>query len=228
MSAKRLDRRAKREARVAERRANRRRSYRVPVPLVAAAVGVATIAFVAVSWYGAQSKSPSGAQVAQTAPSSNIDPRGFSAPLTPPEPGAPAPDFTVSTLDHGPFALAAQRGKPVVVFFTASYCEPCKPQMRALARIQQEVGADKLGVLVLDVDPTETPADLRRLVRDLGSPPYPFALDAVNRVTLAYGVRALDTKMFIDRSGVLADRVDGIPETDQQLRHRVVTLLESG
>lgn len=42
------------------------------------------------------------------------------ASVSPPRPGDLTPDFTVDTLDHGPFTLSAQRGKAMVLFFSAS------------------------------------------------------------------------------------------------------------
>lgn len=94
-----------------------------------------------------------------------------------------------------------------------------------MARIQAEQGADKLGVVVLDIDPSETLDDVRRWKRELGDPPYPFALDTGSRVTLAYGVRSTDTKMFIDRTGKLIERVDGRPQSEEQLREMVGKLV---
>lgn len=94
-----------------------------------------------------------------------------------------------------------------------------------MASIQAEQGADRLGVLVLDIDPTETLEDLRRWKRELGDPSYPFALDVGNRVTLIYGVRSTDTKMFIDRTGRLVERADGRSQSEEQLRAVVGRLL---
>lgn len=213
-------REARRETRLAERRARGHGRRRLPVvPLAAAVLGAIVVAYLGVTWSQTQSSAP----VAQFAPPAAVQP-GFSALLSPPGPGASAPDFTVATLDHGPFTLSQQLGKPTVMFFTASYCEPCIPQMHTLARVQEEVGADKLGVLVLDVDPTEGIEGLRRLkLRTGGS--HPFALDAGNRVTLLFGVRALDTKMFVGKDGVLVERVDGIPQSEGQLREMVAKLV---
>ncbi len=136
-----------------------------------------------------------------------------------------APDFSVDTLEHGRFTLSEQRGKPTVLFFTASWCLPCFPQLQALARIQNQVGPDKLGVIVLDVDPSEGVPELRRLKASAGGPAYPFALDAGSRVTLLYGVHATDTKIFVSRAGALIDRIDGIALGEGELRARVASLV---
>src|SRR5439155_8845251 len=49
--------------------------------------------------------------------------------------GAPAPAFTLRKLDGpGSVSLASYRGKPVVLNFWASWCEPCKSEAAVLQR----------------------------------------------------------------------------------------------
>src|SRR5712692_3279283 len=69
-----------------------------------------------------------------------------------------APDFTARLLEGGTFNLAEQRGKPVLVLFTASWCSPCIPEVNKMAQIQTEFGARGLRQLVLSVDTTDTEA----------------------------------------------------------------------
>lgn len=58
-----------------------------------------------------------GAQ--RAGPQSPRETTQVSAPASPPGPGDLVPDFTVDTLDDGPFSLSAQRGKAMVLFFSA-------------------------------------------------------------------------------------------------------------
>lgn len=44
-----------------------------------------------------------------------------------------------------------------MLLFRASYCEPYKPQMGTLARIQEEHGTNNIEVVVVAVNPRETP-----------------------------------------------------------------------
>ena len=39
--------------------------------------------------------------------------------------GRPAPAFTLNTLDGDPFSLEEANGKPVVVNFWSTWCQPC-------------------------------------------------------------------------------------------------------
>lgn len=100
--------------------------------------------------------------------------------------------------------------------------------MRALAQIQQEQGAEKIGVLTLDIDPTEREEDLRRVKQVLGDPSYPFALDTGSRVALAYNVRSTDTKVYVARDGKVFHRADGMVQSESELRDLVAKLMDAG
>lgn len=118
----------------------------------------------------------------------------------------PAPDFSIQTLDGKPLSLAAMRGKPVVLFFTASSCGSCIPELRGLARIQKEYGP-RVGIVVVSVDPLDTKEDLMRMRSYVGVPiDYPWAIDVDNAVTRAYGVTALETTIMIDGAGRIVYR----------------------
>lgn len=70
-------------------------------------------------------------------------------------------------------------------------------------------------MLVLGVDPSEGQEGLRTMKQLAGNPPgIAFALDTANRVTLAYGVRVLGTKIFIDSQGNIVERVERYVEPD--------------
>ncbi|GIW09027.1 MAG: hypothetical protein KatS3mg061_0084 [Dehalococcoidia bacterium] len=117
----------------------------------------------------------------------------------------PAPDFQVTTLDGTTFRLAEQRGRPVILYFMAAWCATCIPEAQALARLHQQYADRGLQVLALDVDPTGGPADLARFRDSVpGAAHYLWAIDSSNRVTRAYGVTMLDTKILVDPNGNIA------------------------
>ena len=121
--------------------------------------------------------------------------------------GPPAPDFAVRTLDGKTFSLAEQRGKTVVLLFTASGCGECIPELQALARVHEEYGPRGVEILALSVDPLDDAETFMLMKRAAGpGADYHWALDAKNAVTRAYDVKALETTVIVDPAGRIAYR----------------------
>lgn len=117
--------------------------------------------------------------------------------------GPEAEDFTVPTLDGGTFTLSEQEGKVTVVYIMAYWCGTCIPEARALARLYQEFGPQRLSVLALDVDPTSEPELLRQFRARVGDAPYSWGFDEGGKVVQLYKVRALDSTYIINQRGEL-------------------------
>lgn len=121
--------------------------------------------------------------------------------------GPPAPDISVATIDGERFALAQQRGRPVLLFFMAGWCTTCVPVAQDIDRLTKGKDAPQdLVVLVVGADSTETAADLAAFRQRAGGPSKHWALDSTRQITRAYGVTALDTTVLIDRQGQIAFR----------------------
>lgn len=121
--------------------------------------------------------------------------------------GPSAPDFAVRTLDGRTFSLAEQRGKTVVMLFTASGCGDCITELQALARVHKEYGRRGVEILALSVDPLDDAETFLLMKRAAGpGADYHWALDAKNAVTRAYDVKALETTVIVDPAGRIAYR----------------------
>lgn len=114
------------------------------------------------------------------------------------EVGQTAPGFSVRTLDGATFAFPT--GKPTALFFTAASCGSCLPKAQAFARIQRDVG-DRMAVLGVDIDPSDTVGAFRQWIDAAGSPPFAFAQDQDSQLVKAYQVRALSTVVITDGRG---------------------------
>jgi peroxiredoxin len=68
-------------------------------------------------------------------------------------PGEPAPEFTVKTLDGKPLKLADYRGKFVLLDFWATWCGPCKGETPHLKAVHEAFGKDdRLAMVGLSLD----------------------------------------------------------------------------
>src|SRR6266851_3948169 len=132
--------------------------------------------------------------------------------------GNPAPDFTADLLGGGTFNLAQQQGKPVLVLFTASWCTPCIAEVNKMAPLQDQYGAQGLQQLALSIQPGDTAQDFAGLRDKTNGQKLSWGLDAGQKATLAYKVTATDTKVLVDRRGVIMWRAVGATsaETLQQ------------
>jgi thiol-disulfide isomerase/thioredoxin len=82
--------------------------------------------------------------------------------------GQPVPDVVLETLDGQPIHLHnLMDGKIVFLNFWATWCEPCREEMPALQKLQDEYGSDGVRVIAI-TDPTssQTEEDIRAFVAD--------------------------------------------------------------
>jgi cytochrome c biogenesis protein CcmG/thiol:disulfide interchange protein DsbE len=117
--------------------------------------------------------------------------------------GEVAPDFELETLDGGTVRLSDFRGKPVVVNFWASWCNPCRQEFPLF----RSALADARGEFALvGIDTGDLRGDARRFAREERAT-WPNGFDAGNSVARGYGVDPLPQTFFIRRDGTIASHV---------------------
>jgi peroxiredoxin len=117
------------------------------------------------------------------------------APLAP---TAPAPDFTLRTLDGQKLRLGEQRGRVVLVNFWATWCGPCRQEMPHLNKLYEKYKSSGFVLLGVNVDD-----DTRQAagVADKLGVKYPVLPDADKRVSRQYDLSAMPSTVLIDRDG---------------------------
>ena len=119
----------------------------------------------------------------------------------PPKIGGPAPGFSLKRVDtSGTLDLASLRGKPIVLNFWASWCEPCKGEAKMLEQAWQRYKAK--GVVFVGVDYHDVTGDARRFL-ERHDITYPTVQDGSGDVADRYGVTGVPETYFIDARGRL-------------------------
>jgi cytochrome c biogenesis protein CcmG/thiol:disulfide interchange protein DsbE len=131
---------------------------------------------------------------------------GLRASTGPPAPGDPAPDFSAPRLDgDGDLALADLRGRPVVLNFWASWCEPCIDEADMLRRAYRDYGQR---VAFVGVDIRDDKRDALKFVSDYGLD-YPHVRDEDLSIYEDYGLTGQPETFFIDAEGTIVGHVNG-------------------
>jgi peroxiredoxin len=138
--------------------------------------------------------------------------------------GEKAPTFTATTLDGGKFELAEKRGEVVALYFMAGWCGTCIPEAQSWSKLYPEYKDKGLSLLVVSVDPNDTPQTIERF-REAGSiDPLPWTIDKTGGIPQSLDVRSLDATVIIDRGGRIVYR-DAAPTPYETLESELKEVL---
>jgi cytochrome c biogenesis protein CcmG/thiol:disulfide interchange protein DsbE len=145
---------------------------------------------------------------------------------TPTDPllGRQAPGFTLPLLTArggSLVSLAALRGRPVVINFWSSTCQPCQDEMPLLESQWERVRGQ--GVVFLGIDVEDSARDGLQFLQQHGAS-YASVIDSGGQTLVSYGVTYTPETIFLDRSGRVMSAVR-MEITSQQLQENLNALL---
>lgn len=115
--------------------------------------------------------------------------------------GEQVPQFRLANLQGEPVALQDYVGKPVVINFWGTFCEPCIREMPSFER-QYEQWRDQ-GVEILAINLSEDTLTVSNYVKRLGVT-YTILRDVDRKTERRYGLRSYPTTFFVNRDGTLS------------------------
>ena len=123
--------------------------------------------------------------------------------------GAKAPDFVWIQPSGETTRLTAQRGKPVVLNFWATWCKPCLAEMPRL----EQAARDNPGIAFYEIDLDEDGNKVRGFFDSLEILHLVPLIDVGSSVARAYGLgQGVPTTFFIDSAGIV--RATSLGEMD--------------
>ena len=109
----------------------------------------------------------------------------------------PAPDFELKTLEGEKLRFADFRGKQVLLSFWASWCGPCRRELPAVSKLNEEFKGK--GLVVIGVN-DEGKGPARQYVKEAGLT-FPTLDDSGLKAHRLYRVRSIPTTFLIDSQG---------------------------
>ena len=116
--------------------------------------------------------------------------------------GDMAPDFSLPMTDGTTFTLSEQRGKVVMLQFTASWCGVCRREMPHIESEIWQRHKDNANFVLVGVDREETKDVVDTYTQKVGTT-YPMALDTAANAFASYALRqsGITRNVLIDRDG---------------------------
>jgi thiol-disulfide isomerase/thioredoxin len=138
-------------------------------------------------------------------------------PVAPPKMPVELPDIRLPGTDGAVHRLADWKGRPLVINFWATWCEPCRREIPLLKILRREHTADHLEIVGIAVD---YPDDVRKYARAQGID-YPLLIGDEGGLAAAsaFGMEpVLPFSVFADRQGrVVTVRIGELHQDEAEL-----------
>jgi peroxiredoxin len=142
-----------------------------------------------------------------------------------PQKGFLAPDFELTTTGDKKIKLSELRGQAVLVNLWATWCPPCRAEMKTVETVYNDYKDKGLVVLAVNMTSQDDLSRINPFVSEQGLT-FPILLDETGEMAKAYQLRSLPTSYFIDRDGMIQQVVIGGPMAEALLRARIEAILK--
>jgi len=115
----------------------------------------------------------------------------------------PAPQFTLTDTEGKKVSLSDYKGKIVILDFWATWCSPCKASFPLMKKAQEKyaVNPDVKFLFINTLEKVENPLENAANFIKTNNYPFHVAVDAESKISAAYEVNGIPSKIFIDREG---------------------------
>jgi peroxiredoxin len=142
-----------------------------------------------------------------------------------PQQGFLAPDFELKAPTGETFKLSDLRGQAVLINLWATWCPPCRLEMRSIEKVYQEYGGQGFTVLAVNMTYQDDAMAVLPFVNEQRLT-FPILLDETGEMANAYQLRSLPSSYFVRRDGIINEVVIGGPMSEALLRTRIEAILK--
>ncbi len=135
-------------------------------------------------------------------------------------------DISFRTLENEEFSLASLYGEgPLLVTFWATWCEPCRHELRALQPVYDRYRERGFRILAVNQDTPRSMAKVRSFVSSQRIP-YLIVTDPNGRFAQQFNVQSIPYTVLFDSEGKIVYRRSGYrPGDEQYIAERIEELL---
>ncbi|HOK55861.1 MAG TPA: redoxin domain-containing protein [bacterium] len=128
--------------------------------------------------------------------------------------GKKAPDFNLKDIEGKSITLSSYEGKVVLLNFWASWCPPCREELKVIQKIYNEY-KDK-GVIVLCVNSGEDKEKVEDFI-DENNYKFPVLLDTDSKVSDNYKVNTIPRVLLINKDGIVVKDLTGYTSENEKI-----------
>jgi thiol-disulfide isomerase/thioredoxin len=179
----------------------------------------ALVGFAAV--YVIRGRSDNAPSIGVTAPTANDSPAssepasGAMAAFVKKAAPAPLPDIKFQDTSGKDVTLSSFKGKTVLLNLWATWCQPCREEMPALDRLQQQLGSDKFEVVVLSLDRQGLDAS-GKFLDEVKAHAVKLYTDVTTKQGLALKLVGMPTTILFNMDGLEVGRLAGPAKWDSE------------
>jgi cytochrome c biogenesis protein CcmG/thiol:disulfide interchange protein DsbE len=146
-------------------------------------------------------------------------------PISAPQKGFLAPEFTLETIDQQIVTLSELEGQAILVNIWTTWCPPCRAEMPIIEKLYEEYKDRGFIVLGLNATVQDNLTVITPFIKKYNLT-FPILLDELGEVSRAYQIQSLPTSFFINRDGTINEVVIGGPMSEALLRTRIEDILQ--
>ena len=137
-----------------------------------------------------------------------------------PDKGHKAPNILLYDINKKQFNLRKlDYNGMILISFSATYCKPCKEEIKELERLQENKGKDKIKIYLIFVDPKSE--DVKAYIKK-NNVKLSVLHDKYKFVFQKYGIEGLPTSFLLDKDDIIIHKIRGYNKKSLKIMQKLI------